>query len=1171
MISKFGSFLVIAFLISMLAFSSSNPTVQALESTVQEKALSVLSDIVGLKTEYYTIALSTQSDTLFGGLDQKESLLRLTSNGSSLRISCSFVSNQLREVYLSESQGTLLLKQSSANTIEMANGLLKRYQNFSQNALYGDLASMISDVDENRNMTKLAGNMKIEVRNLNQKIIDYTWTYVDKNGMAAERKNVVLSFEKGQLKVFLNNWELYNVASVPKFTAQEAEEIAVEASKGFSYKAITANGSIETVTGIKIEPKSLGHGTLVYLNFKDPDDARGGDPFTLYPCWYLPLGFDKFYPGDVSSMVVTIWADTGEVASMHEIVADSGLASFKQETVTLGDNTVKDERKDSTLLGSTLVAAIVFCILGVSTCTMRKKYSFRIKYSRVWATLMCLSSLTVVLLFAVSSANATIPIPISKSRVYSCEDGEGYYNSQADENEKAAATNICNYIGNMTEDADYSTSNLHGTGTVASNVVSNAGFDEQNYHRTTVFHCGHLYGGQLNVAYQDNFAYPITESAVYAATGLGKHFFVFIWVCAQAEDETYGTPVAWTHRDNAPGRPYMSSDGYANPDGSGQCYIGFSGQSPMLSEVYPDETFYDCGDLGPSTDFIESFYDYALTQNYSVKNSLNRASLDYFGCSFSSSKLNGGYDSWWPGGDLFEPMNNSGYYPRDFNWYFNPDKPQNRMRVFGDGDIHLNQYNLIVDAKDQYNNYFSGKDVYIDLQHNIANTGSELDVSEGLHTIFVNDFWEAGFTGYRYTFQYYTYPGATYYANPAEWYIGEDWVRTAHFSKAYCPGDADGDGNTDQDDWTLFNDAYVSQRGDSNYNSACDFNCDGYVNSADYNHLYSILWPPYWITVTTSPAISAGVYIDSQYVGPTGNSFQVSYGIHDVSVADPVGYYSFHNFGGYPAYENPVEVNSATTLTAYYDYEPPNYYITVNANPAISANVYIDSVYVGTTGNSFEVTYGSHDVGVSETVGDYSFHNFGGYSAYENPVEVSSATTLTAYYDYNPSSYYITVNSNPSISAGVYIDSQYVGTTGNSFEVSYGSHDVSVADPVGDYTFHYFGGYDEYENPVEVSSAVTLTAYYDSPPEGYYITVTCSDQYGSLDDAGVYIDDELCGYSGDAIYVDAGNHYVSVDSEVYNGGWGTAHFYYFDGWDLQETPILISTEADITAYYWYFK
>lgn len=84
-----------------------------------------------------------------------------------------------------------------------------------------------------------------------------------------------------------------------------------------------------------------------------------------------------------------------------------------------------------------------------------------------------------------------------------------------------------------------------------------------------------------------------------------------------------GSPIAWTGRDGL-GTTWMNFDGFAYPDGSGQCYISFYGMSPMLSGI-PSNTFMgiegaDC------KEFIKYFYHYALDFGHTVRESLNRAS-----------------------------------------------------------------------------------------------------------------------------------------------------------------------------------------------------------------------------------------------------------------------------------------------------------------------------------------------------------------------------------------------------------------------------------------------------------------------------------------------------------------------------------------------------------------
>ena len=678
------------------------PTAFAAELNVQDKTISVLNEVVGLKTDLYTINQISQRDSQHIGLAQKEANVYLSSNQSKLRASCSFIDNQLYEIYLSDREGELSLKQSDTNIVEMAKGFLERYQNYTQDPFYSQLAVMLNSTNANTNTTIFSSNIQLEVTSTDQKNSDYIWTYTDANGTRADRKNVILSYERGQLKAFLNNWPLYTVVGTPKISAQEAIEIAIQASKNFSYQVTTANGTVETVTGFNIAPESLGHEEIAYLNFNNQNDARGDDPFALYPAWYVPLGFDKFYPGDVSSMVVVIWADTGEVSAMQEIAVDSNLASSlstKEEVNTSQEKSVQDFTSmifsPVAMLAGFSSSALLFIV------TKKKLMAHNFFHRKFLGAFLCISILfSIIPIMLISVPEVSADTPTTKSRIYSYENTtSGYSNLTADLAEGLATAEVCNYVGNLTQDYGYDTTNWHGTGTTMSSVVDYIQPDEQNYDRTTVFHVGHL--SSIGRSYQDNNGDTINDAAIYAETGLGKHFFVFLWICSQANNPAVdgtvrwfdypsqppsqpGTPIAWTHRNGSAGHPYMSSDGFSAPDGYGQCYISFYGFSPMLSGL-PINTFFEQTGITNCQEFIKKFYDFTIKDGLSVHDALDWASRDFFGEYFSTSVLSTGYNSYWPGGNLSSPLDKAGYYPRDFY----PNEPLNKMRVYGNASIHL--------------------------------------------------------------------------------------------------------------------------------------------------------------------------------------------------------------------------------------------------------------------------------------------------------------------------------------------------------------------------------------------------------------------------------------------------------------------------------------------------
>jgi hypothetical protein len=241
--------------LALIVFSSTLlcllPTVSGAEQNLESKTLSVLSDVIGLKTELYTSSHCTQQGGQYLGQTQNITDLYLASAQDSLRVTCSYIKNNLQLVYFSDLEGAPQLKKPAANTVEMAAGLLGRYGNYSNDSLYGQLASMLLDVNEKENLTKNIGNIKFQVRNSDGNLSTYTWTYVDNNGVLAERKNIVLTYREGLLEGFYNNWPLYTIAdTAPKLSAQQATELAMEASKNYSYPVTYQNGTKIMVSGL---------------------------------------------------------------------------------------------------------------------------------------------------------------------------------------------------------------------------------------------------------------------------------------------------------------------------------------------------------------------------------------------------------------------------------------------------------------------------------------------------------------------------------------------------------------------------------------------------------------------------------------------------------------------------------------------------------------------------------------------------------------------------------------------------------------------------------------------------------------------------------------------------------------------------------------------------------
>jgi hypothetical protein len=541
------------------------------------------------------------------------------------------------------------------------------------------------------------------------------------------------------------------VVGVPKISSEEATAIALEASKNFSYEMEIDNVP-STITGFKVAPESLGHAKLSYLNFPNQSLSRGGDPFTLYPSWYVPLGFDKAYPGGVTGMTVSVWADTSEVSIMGPMVV--GMYSpnaDEEEKSAISAVTVTEEgfSQESSVYGPFVAAAVVTAI-GVAIVGARKPVFAGDKkpFKRFWVALLCGVILFSIIFVAVPTASADYAAPYSKARIYAALDG-GQGSPPQLQDEKDAAYWVSGEIADAFLDSGYSTSNHAGAGTSKYYILANAENDEQNYDRVALFHFGHMVN--YNIGYVDNYGNNVTYTDIRTQTEDRKHFFVFIWACAQANDATWGTPTAWTNRTD------LSSNGYTNPDGEWQAYIGFSGASPIISGYH--QTFEEQM-TEPLKYFIERFYNYTLRTGYSVKNSLNYATLDFFDATFTSSILNTGYKAWW---------NETIRYK------------EGQMRVFGDGDIKPCQPLLTISARDDYDNQLYPT-FYID--GDPVGTGS-IRVAPGTYSFNVSDLSYYAF--HHFNFEYYINSTHNAYYRPVSQPISCDCVLTVYYNMTSPP------------------------------------------------------------------------------------------------------------------------------------------------------------------------------------------------------------------------------------------------------------------------------------------------------------------------------------------------------------------------------------------------
>jgi hypothetical protein len=519
-------------------------------------------------------------------------------------------------------------------------------------------------------------SLKLNVRG--QIYTDFVWTYVDAGGVEAPAKSVILSYVDGALKCFTDNWQFYNVAGTPTINEAQAVAFALNVSAGFSLSAVNSEGGNVTVSDFKVV--SVGEPALVYLNFHDTDTARANDPFVLFPSWYVPVGFDRAYFGEVTGLYIRLWADTGEISdiSLMTVSDASGVSEVSGEDIT---SSVDTQESMIMLLGIPAFVLVVVAGLFVFYFNDIKSRFSLVKGGQkrflkpltgllcvlVAASLVCVMAPTVQ---AIPSGSAGSVIYSSTHHQY----GDTVYLGQAPYfngthniyyvtyDEPGAAHDVPLVLESLFNSAGYDdTYNNYGPLTYKENILYYTAYMEENYDNVAVFYFGHMHGANRYWCGNESapeFEHVYLDHSEIAPYTVGKTFFAWSWTCNSATSASYGLPVAWTNSEN------MSSYGWDFPDDGRGCYIGFELASPSLSAASFNRT------AARGLEFIIWFYFHALAGEWSIKDSLYLASLDTFNTLYPFCPLHVGFKTYWPDG--FIPNGPpAGWYPGVMHVYGN--------------------------------------------------------------------------------------------------------------------------------------------------------------------------------------------------------------------------------------------------------------------------------------------------------------------------------------------------------------------------------------------------------------------------------------------------------------------------------------------------------------------
>jgi len=350
------------------------------ELTAPEKVLTILEEVVGLDMAKYSaeLDLHIQAPFLyFDVLPQEDVKYTLESNESKLEVISALVDEKLYLLNIYINEGSPLTTKPAASPIEMAKDFLDKYPTYSDASYYSTMRSMLDNVEADKNVTETVENIKLEVT-ITANHTDVRWKYVF-NGVEATSKCVVLNFKQGFLDCFIDSWSFWTIGSTDlNVSEEEAIEIAMSAAENHSWNLSSGT----TVTEFNIV--GVSETSLQIGNYPTENESRGGDPLTLYPGWRVKLYFDKLYPGQVYGLDIGIWADTGEVNDIRELLylgdipyngepADSEDTTEQPSTEEPNNNVASPNPHLTTIMLTALIASILVVIVVIIYSKRKKK------------------------------------------------------------------------------------------------------------------------------------------------------------------------------------------------------------------------------------------------------------------------------------------------------------------------------------------------------------------------------------------------------------------------------------------------------------------------------------------------------------------------------------------------------------------------------------------------------------------------------------------------------------------------------------------------------------------------------------------------------------------------------------------------------------------------------
>ena len=274
-------------------------SLQHSELSTEEKALAVMTDVIGIDLSSYNVELCRNYSDFYNCLFWENVDYTIESDESEMQVMITFGNHTLIHWDLVQIGSSPLLpvyvEPLPANTLDVVKDALQRYRAYSEASIVEEALNVLDTVTELKTMNATVGDLKMQVTE-SDGLMNINWVRTI-NGLDFPI-GLGISLTNGVIDGFSDQSRFFKIGSADvNISREEAISIARDEAKKYSSVNLWGIGTLRF--RVKEEP------LIVSLRV-------GTGNFTMYPLWYI------WFPADpevhsITGVEVYMRADTGEI------------------------------------------------------------------------------------------------------------------------------------------------------------------------------------------------------------------------------------------------------------------------------------------------------------------------------------------------------------------------------------------------------------------------------------------------------------------------------------------------------------------------------------------------------------------------------------------------------------------------------------------------------------------------------------------------------------------------------------------------------------------------------------------------------------------------------------------------------------------------------------------